>query len=275
MAMAAAGDRARPHPRWPPHGSAAHRCSRGRALGVVLFAALVFWFDPTRLADLARRHRRRHALIEVRELDGGRLLVRHDASALRRRASARLALVAPDRCAARRAAVRLRALSCRPTQAELAVRALWPLLVLWAFVYPARPRGGDPRRARGGAVEHPAHRDVHHRHRAVPARAHRSPQRDDPVRGHRHPALARSFDDARAGWSAGVLLGLGTAVGYEALALTAASLGAAMLYGVLPEPQPARPLARRRRLRRHARRGAGDHHRARAAVRERTAMRCP
>ena len=37
--------------------------------------------------------------------------------------------------------------------------------------------------------------------------------------------LARSFDDPDAGWSAGVLLGLGTAIGYEALALTIASLG--------------------------------------------------
>jgi hypothetical protein len=46
--------------------------------------------------------------------------------------------------------------------------------------------------------------------------------------------LARSFDDPRAGWSAGLLLGLGTAVGYEALALTAASLAAAALYGLLP-----------------------------------------
>ena len=74
-------------------------------------------------------------------------------------------------------------------EAELVVRALWPLLVFWAFVYllarEAEIRGGRI----GGAVEHSAHRDVHHRHRAVPVRPHRPPQRDDPLRGHRHPAL--------------------------------------------------------------------------------------
>jgi hypothetical protein len=46
--------------------------------------------------------------------------------------------------------------------------------------------------------------------------------------------LARSFDDPDAGWSAGALLGLGTAIGYESLVLTIAAMGAAVLYGLLP-----------------------------------------
>jgi hypothetical protein len=46
--------------------------------------------------------------------------------------------------------------------------------------------------------------------------------------------LARSFDTPDAGWGAGVLLGLGTAIGFESIALTTAALGAGVLYGLLP-----------------------------------------
>ena len=39
--------------------------------------------------------------------------------------------------------------------------------------------------------------------------------------------LTRSLDDRRAGWAAGLLLGLGLAIGYEAIALVAPALGLA------------------------------------------------
>jgi len=45
--------------------------------------------------------------------------------------------------------------------------------------------------------------------------------------------LARSPDDRRAGWIAGPLLGLGLAIGYEAIALTVPALGLAGLMAVL------------------------------------------
>jgi len=118
--------------------------------------------------------------------------------------------------------------------AELAVRALWPLLLLWAFVYllarEAEIRGGRTAALVAipltvtcliGIVQFLPGRIDHHNAIILCA-----------VVGILR--LARSFDDTSAGWSAGVLLGLGTAIGYEALALTAAGLGAAMLYGVLP-----------------------------------------
>ncbi len=41
--------------------------------------------------------------------------------------------------------------------------------------------------------------------------------------------LTRSLDDARAGWAAGLLLGVGLAIGYEAIALVAPALGLAAL----------------------------------------------
>jgi hypothetical protein len=46
--------------------------------------------------------------------------------------------------------------------------------------------------------------------------------------------LARSFDDPDAGWGAGALLGLGTAIGYESLALTVAALALGVVFGILP-----------------------------------------
>ena len=119
-------------------------------------------------------------------------------------------------------------------KAELVVRALWPLLVFWAFVYllarEAEIRGGRAAALLSipltvtciiGIVQFLPGRIDHHNAMILGA-----------VIGILR--LARSFDDPRAGWSAGVLLGLGTAVGYEALALTAASLAAAALYALLP-----------------------------------------
>src|SRR5207244_12129822 len=44
--------------------------------------------------------------------------------------------------------------------------------------------------------------------------------------------LVRSLDEKRAGWIAGCLLGLGLAIGYEAIALVAPALGLAALVAV-------------------------------------------
>jgi hypothetical protein len=49
--------------------------------------------------------------------------------------------------------------------------------------------------------------------------------------------LVRSLDDPQAGWIAGALIGLGLAVGYEAIALTVPALGLAGLAAVLQSPR--------------------------------------
>lgn len=114
------------------------------------------------------------------------------------------------------------------------VRAAWPLLVILAFVY-LMAREVEARAGRAaalltialtvtclvGIVEFLPGRIDHHNAIILCT-----------VIGVLR--LARSFDDERTGWSAGIFLGLGTAIGYEALALTAASLGSAALYGLLP-----------------------------------------
>ncbi len=119
-------------------------------------------------------------------------------------------------------------------EAELAVRAVWPSLVLLAFAYflarEAELRGGRAAALLAilltvtclfGITQFLPGRLDHHDIIILGA-----------VIGTLR--LARSFDDANAGWSAGIFLGLGTAVGYEAIALTIASLGVAVIYGSLP-----------------------------------------
>ena len=53
--------------------------------------------------------------------------------------------------------------------------------------------------------------------------------------------LARSLDDKRAGWIAGFLLGLGLAIGYEAIALVVPALGLAALAAMWQSRQTSRP----------------------------------
>jgi len=202
-------------------------------LGVALFAALVFWFDPSRLLTSLGDTDDATRLIEVRRLmagtpwldmtlprfGGAHPLVSHWSRLIDLPLAALLSafeLVLP------------------PQEAELVVRAIWPLLVLLAFVYllarEVEIRGGRAAALVSipltvtcliGIVQFLPGRIDHHNVIILCA-----------VIGILR--LARSFDDAAAGWSAGFLLGLGTAIGYEALALTAASLGAAVLYGALP-----------------------------------------
>jgi hypothetical protein len=118
-------------------------------------------------------------------------------------------------------------------KAELAVRALWPLIVLLGFVYllarESEIRGGRAAALISivltvtciiGIVQFLPGRIDHHNAIILGT-----------VGG--ILLLARSFDDPGVGWGAGVLLGIGTAIGYEALALTAATLAAAMLFGSL------------------------------------------
>ncbi len=230
MTMTAAGDR--------------HRVSMqarlGRApllawctLGVALFAALLFWFDPTRMlttlgdADDATR------LVQVRELMAGRSWFD---MTLPRFGGAYPLLSHWSRLIDLPIAVLLSAFELiLPTdKAELVVRAVWPLTLLLAFVYLlarfSALRGGRAAALISigltvtcifGIVQFLPGRIDHHNAMILCG-----------VVGTLH--LARSFDDPGAGWSAGFLLGLGTAVGYEAMALTAASLAAAVLFGMLP-----------------------------------------
>jgi hypothetical protein len=203
------------------------------ALGVALFAALVFSFDPSRLSTSLGDTDDATRLVEVRELLGGapwydttlprfggfQPLVSHWSRLIDLPLAALLSALE---------------LILPPEEAELAVRALWPLLVLAAFVYlmarEVELRGGRAAALLAipltvtcliGIVQFLPGRIDHHNVIILCA-----------VIGILR--LARSFDDPSAGWSAGCLLGLGTAVGYEALALTTASLGAAMLFGALP-----------------------------------------
>ena len=157
------------------------------AIGVMVFAALVFWFDPTRLLTSLGDTDDATRMIEVREwmagaswfdmtlprFGGAHPLVSHWSRLI----DLPLALLLSGF-----------ELFLPADEAELVVRALWPLPSVLGLRLSAGARGADPRRPHGGAAQHSAHRDVHHRHRAVPARAHRPPQRDDPWRGHRHPA---------------------------------------------------------------------------------------
>ncbi len=202
-------------------------------LGVALFAALLFWFDPTRLltslgdADDATR------LIEVRELLAGRSWFD---MTLPRFGGAYPLVSHWSRLIDLPIAVLLSAFELiLPTdKAELIVRAVWPLTLLLAFVYLlarfSALRGGRAAALLSilltvtcifGIVQFLPGRIDHHDAMILCA-----------VVGTLH--LARSFDDPGSGWSAGFLLGLGTAVGYEAMALTAASLAAAVLFGMLP-----------------------------------------
>jgi hypothetical protein len=203
------------------------------ALGVALFAALVFWFDPARLLTSLGDTDDATRLIAVRELMAGAPWLD---TTLPRFGGPDVLVSHWSRLIDLPLAMLLSAfeLLLPPPEAELIVRALWPLLVLLAFVYlmarEAELRGGRTAALISipltvtcliGIVQFLPGRIDHHNVIILCA-----------VIGILR--LARSFDDADAGWSAGILLGLGTAVGYEALALTAASLGVAMLYGVLP-----------------------------------------
>ncbi len=177
------------------------------ALGVALFAALVFWFDPTRLLTSLGDTDDATRLIEVRELMGGASWFD---MTLPRFGGAHPLISHWSRLIDLPIAVLLSGfeLVLPPQQAETAVRAVWPLGLLLAFVYllarEAEIRGG---RAAAlicvaltvtcliGVVQFLPGRIDHHNAIILCA-----------VVGILR--LARSFDDARAGWSAGLLLGL-------------------------------------------------------------------
>ena len=235
MAMVAAGDRQHSLMR---EGFGRARLGRGSllawsAFGVVVFAALVFWFDPTRLLTSLGDTDDATRMLEVREWMAGASWFD---MTLPRFGGAQPLVSHWSRLIDLPLAVLLSGFEIflPADNAELIVRALWPLLVFWAFVYllarEAEIHGGRVAALLSialtvtciiGIVQFLPGRIDHHNAMILCA-----------VIGILR--LARSFDDPRAGWSAGVLLGLGTAVGYEALALTAACLGAAALYGILP-----------------------------------------
>jgi hypothetical protein len=203
------------------------------ALAVAVFAALVFWLDPQRLLTSLGDTDDATRLLQVRALLDGASW--YDMT-LPRYGGAEPLISHWSRLIDAPIAVLLYGfeLVLPQDQAELAVRAVWPLLVLLAFVYlmarEAKLRGG--RRAAlltvvltvtclVGIVQFMPGRIDHHNAIIVGA-----------VIGILR--LARSFGDEAAAWSAGVFLGLGTAIGYEALALTTASLAAAVLFGLAP-----------------------------------------
>ncbi len=232
MALTAASDRRRI---WTLAGLERVPLVAWCALAVALLVALVFLVEPTHLTTSLGDTDDATRLVEVRELLGGapwfdttlprfggaHPLVSHWSRLVDAPLAALLGtfeLVLPQ------------------AQAELLLRAVWPPLVLLAFLYllarETEIRGGRTAAlvlillavtimCTLGAGQFLPGRIDHHNVLILCA-----------VIGILR--LARSFDDPRAGWSAGLFLGIGTAVGYEALALTAASLGAAMLFGTLP-----------------------------------------
>ena len=230
MALTAAGHPERMWPlAWPERVPLFAWC----VLGVVLFGAIIFGFESSRLITSLGDTDDATRMVEVRELIAGApwldttlprfggpdLLVSHWSRLVDAPLAALLStfeLVLP------------------PAEAEFAVRAVWPLLVLLAFVYlvarEVEIRGGRSAALVAilltvtclfGITQFLPGRIDHHNVLILCA-----------VVGILR--LARSFNDPNAGWSAGVFLGLGTAVGYEALALTVASLGSAVVFGTLP-----------------------------------------
>jgi hypothetical protein len=200
---------------------------------VALFAVLLFWLDPSQLLASLGDTDDATRLVEVRRLlsgaswydmtlprfGGAHPLVSHWS----RLVDLPLALL-----------LSVFELFVPPDKAEIAMRAAWPLLVLVAFAYLlaryAQFRGGRAAALIAillaitctfGIVQFFPGRIDHHNVMILGA-----------VAGVLW--LARSFDVPAAGWSAGVLLGLGTAVGYEALALTVVALGLSVLYALLP-----------------------------------------
>ncbi len=118
--------------------------------------------------------------------------------------------------------------------AELAVRVVWPLTLLVALLYmlgrEAEMRGG---RWAGVLAVGLAATSITDIVQFVPGRIdHHNAMILCATIGILR--LGRSLDDPQAGWSAGVFLGVGTAIGYEPLALTVASIAAAVLFGLLP-----------------------------------------
>jgi len=120
-----------------------------------------------------------------------------------------------------------------PDRAELVTRALWPALLFFALALvvtrEAQQRAGPLAAAFVLALVATSTMAVA---QFRPGRVdHHNAQILCAVAGLLF--LARSLDDRRAGWIAGALLGLGLAVGYEAMALTVPALGLAGLTAVL------------------------------------------
>lgn len=202
------------------------------ALGVAVFVALAFWFDPTRLTATLGDTDDATRMIQVRELLAGRSwfdmtlprfggahpLVSHWSRLIDLPIAALLAAYE---------------LVLTPEQAELATRATWPAILLLAFLY-LLAREVEIRNGRRAALV-----------TIVIALTCIGIVQFLPGRIDHHGAiilcavigllrLARSFDDTNAGWSAGFFLGLANAIGFEALTLTAPLIAVAVLYGVLP-----------------------------------------
>ena len=141
--------------------------------------------------------------------------------------SACVALVAPDRFAAR-AADRRSSARLSPANAELAARIVWPLGLRRAASVMARAPQ-DPGRAHGGAAHRASTRGncISRHHSVLPGRIdhHNVLIR----RGDRRAAARRELRGSPGGLARRRLLGLGAAVGYEALPLrsvASASAGA-------------------------------------------------
>jgi hypothetical protein len=203
------------------------------ALAVALLVALVFFVEPALLTTSLGDTDDATRLVEVRELLGGAPWFD---TTLPRFGGAHPLVSHWSRLVDAPLAMLLGTfeLVLPQAQAELLLRAVWPPLVLLAFAYllarEAELRGGRAAALLAilltvtclfGITQFVPGRLDHHNVIILGA-----------VIGTLR--LARSLDDPNAGWSAGFLLGLGTAVGYEALALTIAGLGAAVMFGALP-----------------------------------------
>jgi hypothetical protein len=201
--------------------------------GVALLACAFFYLQPTRLQTSLGDTDDATRLVEVRALiDGGawfdNTLPRFGgAQPLQSHWSRLIDLPLA-------ATLTTFELAMPPATAEMAVRIVWPLTLLLALLYflgrEADLRGGrwagmltillaatcftDIVQFVPGRIDH---------HNAMILCATIGILR-----------LARSLDEPDAGWSAGALLGLGTAIGYESLALTIAALALSVVFGVLP-----------------------------------------
>lgn len=202
-------------------------------VGVAALAAAFFFLQPTRLSASLGDTDDAMRLIEVRELIDGRSWFDNT---LPRFGGAEPLQSHWSRLIDLPLAALLTAFDLMMPEAgaELALRIVWPLTLLLAFLYLL----GRETDIRGGAwaallaialavtcitdiVQFVPGRIDHHNAMILCATI-------GILR------LARSLDDPEAGWSAGIFLGLGVAIGYESLALTVASIGASVLFALLP-----------------------------------------
>lgn len=200
--------------------------------GVALIAGLDLAIDPTRLVRQIGDTDDATRLVQVRELMAGAPWLD---TTLARFGGSETLVSHWSRLVDLPIALMVKAFSLfvEPARAELAARFAWPLIVLTG-VLALMARNVSARADRAAALTAVllAVTSLSAMNQFVPGRIdHHNMMVLGAVGG--ALLLARSTTEPRIGWAAGALLGLGTAVGYEALLLTVAVLALANLLALV------------------------------------------